>query len=93
MAWENVGTFDGIPFWADDSLALTAQDVTDNYLADVTKWKTVVETTFGLTADYSFLKDDHVFVVPTDIKDDPRWVAQMHWKLDDGRTVPDPDNQ
>jgi len=89
MAWENIGTFDGLPFWADDSLGLTEQDVTDNYLADITKWKGVIEGQFGLTADQAFLKDGHVFVVPTEIKDDPRWLARMHWQVG-SRTVPDP---
>lgn len=89
MAWENIGTFDGLPFWADDSLGLTEQDVNDNYLGDISKWKAVLEDQFGLTADQAFLKDDCVFVVPTEIKDDPRWINRMHWRVG-STTTPDP---
>lgn len=94
MAWEQIGTYAGIPFWADDSLGLTDQDVQDNYLSEIVRWKDVL-VSFGLTASQAFLKDGAVFVVPTEIKDDPRWLPRMHWKIGSGpnaRTVPAPDN-
>lgn len=80
MAWEQIGTYEGIPFWADDSLGVTDQDVQDNYLTSIQGGKAVLEGDYGLTAQQAFLKDGQVFVVPTEIKDDPRWGLGMLMK-------------
>ena len=39
MAWEQIGTYESIPFWADDSLGLTDQDVLDDHLASIQERK------------------------------------------------------
>ena len=78
MAWEQIGTYESIPFWADDSLGVTDQDVQDQYLSTIQQGIAWLDE-HGLTADQAFLKNGQVFVVPTDIKDDPRWDATKIW--------------
>lgn len=73
MAWEQIGTYDGIPFWADDALGVTDQEVQDEYLGVVVGLKAQLEDEHGLTAEQAFLKDGQVFVVPVEIKDAPWW--------------------
>lgn len=73
MAWENIGTYDGIPFWADDSLGVTDQEVQDEYFTTIVGLKAQLEDEHGLTASQAFIKDGQVFVVPTEIKDFPFW--------------------
>ena len=78
MAWEQIGTYESIPFWADDSLGVTDQDVQDLYLNGIQHGITLLDE-YGLAAGQAFLKAGQVFVVPTEIKDDPRWSDSMYW--------------
>lgn len=72
MAWEQIGTYEGIPFWADDSLGMTDQDVLDEHLAFIQELKAEIES-YGGTASQSFLTEDgRVVVAVADPKDDPR---------------------
>lgn len=78
MAWEQIGTYESIPFWADDSLGVTDQDVQDMYLGGIQQGITLLSE-YGLTPDQAFLKGGQVFVIPADVKDDPRWSSDMCW--------------
>lgn len=72
MAWEQIGTYESLPFWADDSLGVTDQEVQDNYLSAIQQQKAQLEE-FGATASQAFLKDGAVLVTTSDPKDDPRF--------------------
>lgn len=78
MAWEQIGTYESIPFWADDSLGVTDNDVQTQYLSNIQQGIAWLDE-HGLTAGQAFLKNGQVFVVPSDIKDDPRWSPSTMW--------------
>ncbi len=72
MAWEQIGTYEGIPFYADDSEGITDGDVTSYYLGGIQAVKERFEE-LGGTASQAWLKGGQVFVSCADPKDDPRF--------------------
>lgn len=88
MAWEQIGTYEGIPFWADDSLGVTDGDVTSNYIYGIRHEKACLEA-WGETASQAFLKDGRVFVVPAEVKDYPGFCATSGFLSQDLPNSPD----